>query len=153
MNAAMQRGDTVLGSWDVHVVLRDCDTGQVLGRLQSSVSFDRDGALTESGLRCLGLAGELDAGHDWSGHTGHGIWRPAGERQFKATSRFYEFGSEGRVLRQRCLTRHLALEPGGDRYLATTRIEDFDGADRLLQSSCATESGSRSCARTALTAE
>lgn len=124
----------VVGNWDIQVDLRDCATGERIARFQAEVNFALGGSLTEY----------TDYSKPTFGNAGHGEWWHVDGQQYSAVCRFREFGSASSVVQHRKVTRLLTLADDGERFVSTTRIEDFDSAFRRVGSRCATESARRS---------
>lgn len=123
----------MIGTWDIRVTLRNCETGESIKTLRAMNTFACGGVLIETGARVIqNLSGP-----------GQGTWRHLGGQNYRAVLRFYRFNRDGSVAETRKVTRHLELSDDGNQFTGTASVEVFDGDDALIRAHCATETAQR----------
>lgn len=133
MSKQATRKNEVIGTWEVEVTLRNCDTGASLKTVRAVSTFTGGGALIESGARVP---------HNLTS-PGQGTWKHIGGQSYSAVLRFFRFKRDGSVAETRKVTRHLELSKNGEQFTGTACVEIFDANDSLIVAHCATETAKR----------
>lgn len=119
----------IVGSWQVVVTLRNCDTGQQLAPpFQSLLTFGIDGTLVETTANPGFYPAERGPGH--------GSWSRSTNRAFVASSLAYVTLNGQLTLKQR-IDQKIELTER-DKFHSVAMVEFFDPNDHLLKSGCAT---------------
>lgn len=75
---------SLVGSWDVTVTIRDCQSGIALFDFPAMITYGEDGTMQESDLGGPGLT-RLN---------GHGVWQHQNGRQYSAAYRWLNFNPD-----------------------------------------------------------
>jgi hypothetical protein len=121
----------MIGTWDIRVTLRNCETGASIKTLRALNTFASGGTLIETGARATPNLSGL----------GHGTWRHIGGQSYSAVLRFFRFSEDGTIAEMQKITRHIELSDDGKEFVATACAEIFDADDGLIRTCCATEAG------------
>ena len=73
----------------------------------------------------------------------HGIWEQTGRRRFRATFRFFRFGTTGAYVGRNEVSRTIEVGKNGDELTSTSSVKIFDGNDTRIGTGCATDTGQR----------
>jgi hypothetical protein len=121
------------GTWNIHMTLRNCQTGAALRSFSSLASFVDGGTVFEI------TSGFSPAQHG----PGQGIWRHIEGNTYRATIDAFLFNAEGVCTGKQRLTQ--IIEVGDDRneFKANATNEIFDTDGKLIQTMCATAVGCR----------
>jgi hypothetical protein len=123
----------MIGTWDVRVTLRHCETGDSIKTLRAMNTFACGGTLIETGARATPNVS----------HFSHGTWRHIGGQNYSAVLRFFRFDNEGAIAEMQKTTRHIELSEDGNEFTSTGSLEVFDAGDNLIETHCATEAAKR----------
>ncbi len=123
----------MIGTWDIRVTLRNCETGASIKTLRTMNTFACGGTLIETGARATPNLSSL----------GHGTWRHIGGQNYSAVLRFFRFNKDGTIADMQKITRHIELSDDGKEFTSTASLEVFDDADNLILANCATETAKR----------
>jgi hypothetical protein len=118
------------GVWDVHVILRQCDTGAPVAAIHAMNMFIQGGTLTETSNDLL-RASSL------------GTWRQVSGRGYTAVFRFFTFNPDGSFAGRNKITRAIKLSADANGFVANAVFEVFDVNDNLVVSGCGTETAKR----------
>ncbi|PYS94237.1 MAG: hypothetical protein DMF64_01175 [Acidobacteria bacterium] len=123
----------MVGTWDISVTLRNCQTGAALRTFPALASFAAGGTVIEvttglSPARC---------------GPGQGVWRHMGGNTYRATIDAFLFDAEGVWTGTQRLTQIIEVRDERDEFKANATNEIFDTDDRLIQTDCATAVGRR----------
>jgi hypothetical protein len=127
MNAEM------VGTWDIRVTLRNCETGASIKTLRAMNTFACGGTLIETGAQATPNLSNF----------GHGAWRHIGGQSYRAVLLFFRFNQDGTIAEMQKITRHIELSDDGKEFTSTASLEDFDADDSLIRTNCATETARR----------
>jgi hypothetical protein len=119
----------MVGTWDIRITLRDCQTGGPIKTSRAMNTFGCGGTLIETGA------------HDKPNLCvlGQGTWRHTGGQNYRALLRFLRFNQDGTFAETQKVTRRIELSDDGKTFTATATVEVFDADDCLLRTGCATE--------------
>lgn len=122
----------LVGSWNVVVSLRDCETGTVFVSFPAMMTYNQGGttqqtAIPEPGSTAL---------------PGHGVWSHQTGRHYSGAFQFFTLnpdGTFGRVI----VRSAISLGQGGNSYTSTDTAEIFNANGDLLFRSCSTSTATR----------
>lgn len=123
----------MIGTWDIRVTQRNCETGASIKTLRAMNTFACGGTLIETGARATPNLSSL----------GHGTWRHIGGQNYSAVLRFFRFSKDGTIAEMQKITRHIELSDDGKEFTGTASLEVFDAGDSLIRTHCATETARR----------
>ncbi len=114
----------LVGSWDVVVTARDCQTGDPIPFIPifpAMLTYNKGGTMQESYLGGPGLVRLL----------GHGVWERKSGREFSATFRFLNF-NDRTFVGTNAVREAITLGPDGDTYTSTTTVEILDANGNVI---------------------
>jgi hypothetical protein len=128
----------LVGSWDVIVTPRDCETGNPAPfppPFYGMQTYNLGGTMMESD------PGNLSAPSTNVG--GQGIWARSGGREYSVAFRYFRFNPDGTPAGKDVIRDVVLLDRGGNTYTSTGTIEIFDPAGNLVFTGCATTTATR----------
>lgn len=126
----------LVGTWDVVVTPRDCETGSQSPFppvFQAVQTYHQGGTMLASNLGAPGTA-TLE---------GHGVWEHGVGREYSIAFRVLKFNPDGTYAGRDVIRDVVTLDLGGNRYTSTGTVEILDPNGNLLFRGCATTSASR----------
>lgn len=123
----------IVGVWNAHVTVRNCQTGAAIQNFRSLLTFAAGGTMQET---TAGTAPNLRT-------PGHGIWRHLGENRFSNAFKFFRFNHDGTYAGWQKISQQIDLSADGKQFTATASIEIYDADDKLAQTGCATATATR----------
>jgi hypothetical protein len=123
----------MIGTWDIKVTLRNCQTGASARTLRAINTFGCGGVLIETGGRGATAHSQL----------GQGMWQHLGGHYYRAVLQFFRFNRDGSLAGTQRVTRHIELSDDGNEFTATASVEDFDANNNITRTNCATEKARR----------
>jgi hypothetical protein len=123
----------LVGSWDVQVSIRDCQTGTVFFSFPAMITYNQDGTMQETDLGGPGLV-RL---------SGHGVWERQNARQYSAAFRFLNFNPDRTFAGRNVVRSAISLEQSGDSYTSTDTVEILDANGNLITRGCGTSTATR----------
>jgi len=123
----------IIGTWEVEVTIRNCDTGAGLETLRATDTFAPAGGLIETGARIA----------PYPNSPGQGNWLHVAGLSYAAVLNFYRFNPDGSVSQLQKVSRRLELSDDGNRFSGTGMVEVFDANGSLILSRCSTETAKR----------
>ena len=123
----------MVGTWDISVTLRNCQTGAALRTFPSLATFADCGTVIEV---TTGLSPSRRG-------PGHGVWRHMGGNTYRATIDAFLFDAEGAWAGTQRLTQIIEVEDDRDGFKANATNEVFDTDGQLTETVCATAVGRR----------
>jgi hypothetical protein len=124
---------SLVGTWDVQVLIRDCQTGTVLFGFPAMITYNQDGTMQETDLGDPAL---VRLG-------GHGVWERQNGKQFSAAFRFIEFLPNRTFVKRNVVRSAITLGEGGSSYTSTDTVGFFDANGNPIGSLCATTTATR----------
>lgn len=124
---------TLVGSWDVKVTIRDCQTGAEFFSFPAMNTYNQGGTMQESDLGGPGLV-RLN---------GHGVWERQTGRQYSAAFRFLNFNPDRTFAGTNVIRSSISLSQNGNEYTATDRVELIDANGNVIPLGCATQTAKR----------
>ena len=127
---------SLIGSWDVVVTPRDCETGDTLPFPPAFVAvqtYNQGGTMLASNLGAPGVT-SLE---------GHGVWLHGKGRRYSIAFRIVKFNPDGSYAGKDVVRDSISLALDGKSYTSAGNIEAFDAAGSMLFRGCATSSAIR----------
>ncbi len=133
----VQKGNEqgLVGSWDVRVTIRDCETGTPLFGFPAMMTYNQGGTMQESDLGAPVLV-RLN---------GHGVWRHQTGRQYSSAFRWLNFNPDRTFAGTNVVRQAISLGADGDTYTSTDTNEVLDANGEVIPGTraCATETATR----------
>ena len=107
VSAQVRTEPGLVGSWDLQVTLRNCNTGAVEGNFAAINTYNQGGTMHQAAV--LPNPGVIPSG-------GHGAWSNSTGGRFSAAFRFFGFNLAGVHTDKVTIRSIITLEPGGDTY-------------------------------------
>jgi hypothetical protein len=123
----------LVGSWDVTVTARDCESGTPLFSFLAVQTYNQGGTMEANNLGAPGIV-NLD---------GHGVWNHVKGRQYSAAFRVLKYNLDGTFAGKDVIRDVISLDLGGDTYTSTGGVEILDPNGNLILRGCATTTASR----------
>ena len=126
----------LIGSWDVLVTARDCETGAALPFIPvfpAVMTYDRGGTMQETDL----------GGPFVVRLPGQGVWAIDTARTYTAAFRYLNFAPDRTFIGTNVVRSSITLEAGGDQYTSVDTLEVLDPAGNVVAGGCATTSAKR----------
>lgn len=139
ISAQAQSGNEqgLIGSWDVQVTIRDCQTGTEFFSFPATNTYNQGGTMQESNLGPPGIV-SLPA---------HGVWGHTRGRQYSAAYRGLVFATDPNrtFLGTGVVRQAINLGRDGDTFTSTDRFVMLDPNGAVIPGSeaCATETATR----------
>lgn len=131
--AQVQNGNGLVGTWDVQVTIRDCQTGTPLFGFPSMITYNQGGTLQESDLGGPGIVRLL----------AHGVWSHQTGREYTSAFQFLIFNLDRSFAGKNVVRSAITLGPSGNDYIGTDTGELFDANGNLVSKGCATTVATR----------
>lgn len=130
-NAQNDKG--LIGSWNVQVTIRDCQTGTAFVSFPAMMTYHEGGTMTEAANDATPL---LRTG-------GQGVWSYRSGRQYSSAFQFFRYNSDGTYAGTTKVRKQIEVSKSGDTYSATATFDFLDANGNPNGSGCATEAGTR----------
>jgi len=128
---------TMEGTWQLQVMLKNCDTGAVVaGPFTSLQTFSAGGSMIEQGSR-IGPAPTSNRS------VGQGVWKASGGGAYVNTFKFFRYDNTGAYLGYNEIHRTLQLGGNRDWFTSTGQTKIFDPAGNQVGLTCIEETGDR----------
>lgn len=124
---------SLVGSWDVQVTIRDCQTGAVLFGFPAMITYNQGGTMQESDLGAPVLT-RLN---------GHGVWERQRARQYSAAFRWLNFNPDRTFAGTNVVRSSIRLGRDGNSYTSTDTTELIDANGNVFPVACATSTATR----------
>jgi hypothetical protein len=123
----------LIGSWDVTVTARDCESGTPLFSFLAVQTYNQGGTMEASNLGAPGIV-SLD---------GHGVWNHIKGRQYSVAFRVLKYNLDGTFAGKDVIRDVISLDLGSDTYTSTGGVEILDPNGNLILRGCATTTATR----------
>ncbi|HJP95863.1 MAG TPA: hypothetical protein VJ843_00670 [Candidatus Saccharimonadales bacterium] len=134
VSAQVQNGNEALvGSWDVQVTIRDCQTGTPLFSFPAMMTYNQGDTMQETDLGDPFLVRLL----------GHGVWEHDKKRQYSAAFQFLNYNPDRTFAGRNVIRSAISLGQGGDTYTGTDTLEILDANGNVIARGCATTTATR----------
>ena len=134
-NKSLRSGNEqgLVGSWNLVVSLRDCETGTVLVSFPAMSTYNQGGtthstAIPEPGVTAL---------------PGHGIWSHQTGRHYSGAFQFFGLNPDGTLARRTIVRSAISLGRDGNSYTSTDAAEVLNANGDLLFRACSTTTATR----------
>jgi hypothetical protein len=127
---------TLVGSWDVRVTARDCETGAPIPFIPvfpAIMTYQQGGTMQETDLGGPGLV-RLP---------GHGIWERQTGREYSSAFRFLNFNPDRSFAGSNVIRANISLSQSGDEYNSTDTLQILDANGDVVATGCATQTATR----------
>jgi hypothetical protein len=118
------------GVWSVNVVVRDCQTQQIIRTVHVISQFITDGSMTQipaNTVRSVGV----------------GTWEHTQANNFTESFWFFRFNPNGTVASTAHASNTMQLSKDGNHYTATGMVLDYDANNQLISTGCGDEAATR----------
>ena len=123
----------LVGSWNVQVTRRNCQTGEAVASFPTMSTFNRGGTMQDYGI-AMAPTGR---------GPGHGAWSYQSGRRFTNNFQFFLFGADGSYAGRQIIRRQIEISRFGSTYTATGAVEVFNTAGMMIATVCTTELATR----------
>lgn len=124
---------SLVGSWDVKVTIRDCQTGAALFGFPAMNTYNQGGTMQESDLGAPVLT-RLN---------GHGVWKRQNGRQYSAAFRWLNFNPDRTFAGTNVVRFSISLSQSGNEYTSTDTTELIDAYGNVFPVACSTTTATR----------
>ena len=136
--AQTQKGNDngLIGSWDVRITARDCETGApipVIPVFPAMMTYDQGGTMQETDLGGPGVV-RLP---------GHGVWQHQVGRQYSAAFRFLNFLPDRTFIGTNVVRSSVTVSLDGSEYTSTDTLEIRDANGVVVGTGCASAVATR----------
>lgn len=133
VSAQKSNDQGLVGSWDLQVTIRDCESGVPFVTFPAMNSYNQGGttqqvALPEPGMTAL---------------AGHGVWRHDIGRNYSGAFRFLILNANPALVRRVTVRSAISLGLDGNSYTSTDAAEIRNLNGDLLESACSTSEATR----------
>ena len=123
----------LVGSWNVQVTIRDCQTGAALVSFPAMLTFNQGGTMQETANDAAPL----------SRLPGHGVWSHQRGRRYSAAFQFFRFNPDGTFAGRNVIRSTASLGQSGNEYTTTDTVGVFDANGNLIVTACASSTATR----------
>lgn len=124
---------TLVGSWNILVTLRDCQSGVPIVTFPAMETYSQGGTLQQTAPPAPGA----------TFLPGHGVWSHQAGGGYSAAFQFFSITPAGFVDTKTIVRSTISLGPDGKSYNSTETSETFDTNGNLLLSGCSTSTATR----------
>jgi len=128
----VRQGNSLVGSWDVVVTVRNCETGGAIFSFPAMITYNQGGTMNESDLGAPGLT-RLH---------GHGTWSRGRAKDYSASFRWLNFNPDRSFAGTNIVRSAVRLSNDGNSYTSTDTTElHIDG--NIIPIACGTQTATR----------
>lgn len=124
---------TLVGSWNILVTLRDCQSGTPIVSFPAMETYNQGGTLQQTAPPAPGA----------TFLPGHGVWSHEAGGGYSAAFQFFGITPVGFVDSRTVVRSAISLGQDGKSYSSTETSETFDANGNLLVSACSTSTATR----------
>ncbi len=124
---------SLVGSWDVQVSIRDCQTGAVFVSFPAMITYNQGGTMQETANDAAPLL-RLP---------GHGVWNRQNGQHYSSTFQFFRFNPDGTFAGRNIIRSSVSLGLSGNRYTTTDTVKVLAANGDLITTACATSTATR----------
>jgi hypothetical protein len=128
-----QNDQGLVGSWNLEVTLRDCDSGFPFVTFPAMNTYNQGGTTQQTALPPPG-SGPLP---------GHGVWSHTTGRNYSGAFQFFALNSDPALNARVIVRSNISLDRGGDSYTSTDTAEIYALDGTLVNRSCSTTTATR----------
>jgi hypothetical protein len=135
-NAARTRdqgGQRIVGTWDVHVSVRACQTGAEIRTFESLEHFNSGGTMQD-----------VSSGFAPGRQTpGIGVWSHLGGNTYSFSFKSFGFDANGNFSGWTIVRHEITLNSKGDEFTSEGTAEFYDASGNLLFTGCSSNTATR----------
>jgi len=124
---------SLVGSWDVQVTIRDCQTGTPFFSFPAMMTYNLGGTMQESDL----------GGPVLVRLPGHGVWESQNGRHYSAAFQFLNFNPDRTFAGRNVVRSTIRLGQRGDTFTATDTVEILNANGEVINRGCSTSTATR----------
>ncbi len=128
-----QNDQGLVGSWNLEVTLRDCESGTPFGTFPGMSTYNQGGTTQQTALPPPGSAPL----------PGHGAWSHTTGRNYSGAFQFFALNANPALNARVIVRSNISLDRGGDSYTSTDTAEIFALDGTLVDRSCSTTTATR----------
>lgn len=124
--------NSLIGSWNLQVTLRDCQTDTPFVTFEGMSTYNQGGTTQQTAI----------PGPEGTPLPGHGAWKHQTGRLYSGAFQFFALFPDGTF--QRIVVRSaISLGKSGDEYTSIDTAEIFDASGNLITTACSTTTATR----------
>ena len=123
----------LVGSWNLTVTLRDCETGASLVSFAAMNTYNKGGTTQQAAV----------PGPGGYALPGHGVWSHQTGRNYSGAFQFFNFNPDGSYAGKVIVRSTINLGQSGDDYTSTDTAEIFNPNGDLMFRACSTTTATR----------
>ncbi len=123
----------LVGSWNLVVSLRDCETGTVLFSFPAMSTYNQGGTTQQIAIPPPGI----------TALPGHGIWSHQTGQRYSGAFQAFGLNPDGTLASRLIVRSAIRLGRGGDSYTSTDTAQVLSANGDLLSRACSTTSATR----------
>ena len=123
----------LVGSWDLVVTLRDCQSGTPFVSFSAINTYNQGGTTQQTAV----------PGPEGTALPGHGVWSHQNGRRYSGAFRFFSLNPDGTYAGKVIVRSSISLGPSGDHYTSTDTAEILDPNGEVISRSCSTTTATR----------
>jgi hypothetical protein len=123
----------LIGSWNLTVTLRDCETGTPFVSFSAMNTYNKGGTMQQTAV----------PGPESYGLPGHGVWSHLTGRNYSVAFQFFSFNPDGSYAGKVIVRSTINLGQSGDDYTSTDAAEIFNPNGDLMFRACSTTTATR----------
>ena len=132
-NESAESERTLVGSWNVQVTLRDCQSGTPFVSFPAMMTYNHGGTTQQTAPPEPG----------GTSLPGHGTWSHQTGGVYSSAFQFFSLNPDGSVARRTIVRSAITLSRDGDTFNSTDTAETFDAIGNLLFRACSTWTATR----------
>lgn len=132
-SAQRRNAKKLVGTWDVQVTIRNCQTGAAIRTFASVGTFMSGGTLIDS---TSGIPPALR-------NPGQGVWNHEGGRNYRFKFKSFSFDASGNFTGWTIIQHEANLNHGGDDYESAGTAEVYNPSGVLVFTGCSTTTATR----------
>ena len=118
------------GVWNVSVMVRSCETGELIRSVRALNLFVHDGSMSETSSNS-------------QRSNSVGTWRHLEDNTYASMFEFFRYNPDGTFASTARVIRTIELSHNGTRFRSTGTVEDFNAQNLRVSVGCSTETAER----------
>jgi hypothetical protein len=128
--ASAEQPSRLNGLWNVSVMVRNCETGELIRNVRALNLYVHDGSMSETSSNNR-RSNSL------------GIWRHFRDNTYTSMFEFFRYNPDGTFATTARVIRTIELSDDGRQFVSTGTVEDFDAQNVRVSVGCSTETAVR----------
>jgi hypothetical protein len=135
VSAQVQNGNQqgLIGSWNVQVTLRDCESGTPFVTFPAMNTYNQGGTTQQTAV----------PGPEGTALPGHGVWSHQTGRNYSGAFQFFSLNPNGTYAGRVIVRSVISLGKSGDNYTSTDTADILNPNGDLMFRSCSTSTATR----------